>query len=270
MKIVEAYPDYTFCWAELGTTDAAAAKSFYSGLFGWQAADVPLPQGGTYTMLQIDGHNVAALSQLSQDELAAGSRPFWSSYISVSDVDKAAEKAEAAGAKLFIGPFDVMDSGRMAIIQDPDGAYVGLWQPQNHIGAQLVNYPRTVVWNELAAKDGEKASAFYAEAFGWTVHTDNNSSPPYTLFVNGKRMAGGMITLDPQWGDVPPHWATYFAVDDVDETVDRAKGLGASVNVEPFDIPGTGRLAMLQDPQGASFYVMKLEQVDPPPGHDSF
>ena len=97
MQVVKQYPDNMFCWVDLATTDPAAAKEFFSGLFGWEYFDIPTPMGTHYSLCQINGYNVAGLSNLPQEMMDQGIPPIWSSYIKHDDVDAVAEKAVAAG-----------------------------------------------------------------------------------------------------------------------------------------------------------------------------
>ena len=113
----------TFSWAELATTDTAGAKTFYTSLFGWEAEDQPIPGGGgEYTFLKKDGLEAAAL----HGHLPDGTPPNWTSYVTVEDADAAAEKARELGATPLAGPFDVGQAGRMAVIQDPQGAVLAV------------------------------------------------------------------------------------------------------------------------------------------------
>ena len=107
----------TISWSDLGTTDPDAAKAFYTNLFGWEIEDLPIPDGGTYTMLRKDGKNAAALSAAQE-----GMPSLWNAYVTVESADDAAGKARGLGATVVAEPFDVMDAGRMAVIQDPTGA----------------------------------------------------------------------------------------------------------------------------------------------------
>ena len=187
MQVVKSYPDNMFCWVDLATTDVAAAKEFYSGLFGWSYFDMPTPLGYHYSLCQIDGYNVAGMSILPQEMMEQGIPPIWSSYIKHDDVDSVVAKAVAAGGTEAMPAMDVMESGRMAVIQDPTGAMVGVWQPRQHIGAQLVNMPNALVWNELQTKDVDTARSFYGEVFGWGHDSDPNG---YDLFKLGRADAG--------------------------------------------------------------------------------
>jgi predicted enzyme related to lactoylglutathione lyase len=263
MGEMTTYPAGTFCWADLATSDTEQAKAFYAQLFGWQPTDVPAGDAGTYTMFAQNGKDVCALYALSEDMIEQGVVPHWQSYVSVDNVDESVQKAAALGGTIVAPAFDVMEVGRMALVRDPTGATFALWQPMGHIGAQLVNEPNTLCWNELQTNDLDAASEFYAALFGWTAKiTEGVLASAYTEFLNGERAAAGMLEIQPEWGEVPPNWAVYFAVTDCDAMLETAKSLGGRVGVPPMDIESVGRFAVLQDPQGAHFAVIRLEQPD--------
>jgi len=157
---------------------------------------------------------------------------------------------------VLMEPFDVMEAGRMAVLQDPTGAVICVWQAKSSIGARIVNEPGSLCWCELATSDTEKAGRFYSRLFGWTLKP---SLEGYTEFLQGGTAIGGMMAIDPAWGKVPPHWLSYFAVSDCDGTTAKVKELGGSARVPPKDIPNTGRFAILTDPQGAQFAVIRLD-----------
>jgi hypothetical protein len=270
MQEVKRYPAGTFSWADLGTTDAAAAKQFYTRLFGWQAHDMPAGPEGVYVMLTLHDKEVAALYEMGAEHRPPDMPPHWNSYISVDDLDATTEKVASLGGTVLAPPMDVMEAGRMAMVQDPTGAVFALWQPRQHIGAKLVNMPGALSWNELLTTDTAKASAFYTALFGWETQTiPSPSGSPYTTFSNQGRMAGGMLQIEPDWGEIPSSWTVYFAVEDCDATVELARELGGSPQMPPTDIPDVGRFAVLQDPQGAFFTVIKMNFADPPPGYES-
>jgi predicted enzyme related to lactoylglutathione lyase len=264
MQAVTKYPHATFSWIDANTSDLAAGKAFYTELFGWNAVDQPLPGGGVYTMLQLEGLDVAAISEMTPEMAAAGMPPVWNSYITVDNLDEVAARVEEAGGAVMAPPFDVMDAGRMAMVQDPGGAIVCLWEAKAHIGAQLVNTPGALVWNELWTPDAAKTGEFYTNLFGWQIRFVEEMN--YHIFYNGDRMAAGMMEISEMTGPLPPHWSIYIAVEDCDATVAKAQALGATVLVPPMDIPETGRSATLQDPQGAMFNVITMVAMDPPPG----
>lgn len=262
MTEMTKYPPGTFSWVELSTTDPASAKKFYGGLFGWDLVDMPAGPDMIYTMAELKGKSVAALFQQSEQETAQGVPPHWNSYVSVASADESAAKAKGLGGTILLDPFDVMDVGRMAVIQDPTGAIFSVWEPKTHIGAQLVNEPGSLSWNELATRDTEKAEKFYTNLFGWSSQVQETPMTVYTTFSNGERMAAGMLKMTEQWGDAPPHWAVYFAVANCDASAEKAKSLGGQIAVPPTDIPPIGRFAVISDPQGAHFYIIKLNNPD--------
>lgn len=259
MSDAKSYPHGTFSWTDLQTTDADAAKKFYTELFGWKPVDMPIPGGGVYTMLQQDGKDVAALSQMGEEQKKQGMPPVWNSYITVDDVDATADKAKELGGTVAMGPFDVMDAGRMAVIQDPTGAFVSLWQTGTHKGAGIFNVPNTMSWNELDTRDTQAAKDFYTKLLGWETETDESG---YTMWLNRGRANGGMMQIEDSWGDVPPHWAVYFSVEDCAATVEKLKDLGGNVIRPPFSAGEVGTIAVVQDPQGAAFTLIQMNQVD--------
>lgn len=267
MQVVRSYPDGVFCWVELSTPDPDAAKAFYTGLFGWELEDRPIVSGGIYSMLQLDGKNVTALSSMPPDMQAQGLPAFWSSYVNHSNVDSVAENILAAGGTVLFPPMDVMEYGRMALGQDPTGTPFGVWQPAEHIGAELVNMPNTLIWNELQTRQPEAAKAFYEAVFGWGSATDENGYVTYD--VDG-RMQAGMITMDENWGpDTPTNWSVYFMVEDVAAKAALAQELGGTVLVPATQAGSMGIFAVIADPQGGIFNIMSFnDPVDPPPGYE--
>ncbi|MGH9312710.1 MAG: VOC family protein [Vicinamibacterales bacterium] len=258
MSVITAHAAGTFCWPELSTSDAPAAKKFYSTLFKWEPDDQPMPQGGPYTMLKLGGEDVGALHTLHEGQKKAGVPPHWMSYVAVTNADETAKKAASLGGTVLVPPFDVMDHGRMAVIQDPTGAIFSIWQAKAHPGATRINEVGALVWTELYTRDPDNASAFYSRLLGWRPKPWEGPMP-YTVFnlAGEERMAGGMLSMPDEMEGVPPHWLPYFQVDDTDKIVARARELGANVIMPPTDVPKVGRLAIVADPQGASFAVIK-------------
>jgi uncharacterized protein len=251
------YPPGTFSWAELATTDPDAAKAFYRGLFGWQAEDLPVPEGGSYSMQRLDGKDVAAIAPQPPAQRDAGAPPAWQSYVTVESADAAAQRAAELGGTVHAPPFDVMDAGRMAVIQDPQGAFFMVWEPRDNIGAGLVNVPGGLCWNELAAADLDVASAFYAKLFGWRTEPFEGGPMRYRTIKLGDATNGGMRDRQPQ---EPPYWMVYFAVEDIDAALEKVKELGGSAIAGPYEM-AMGKIAVVQDPQGAVFslYSGRLE-----------
>ena len=265
MKVVSEYPNGVFSWVDLGTTDTEAAKTFYSALFDWSFLDIPTESGNVYSMGQIEGKNVAGLGPLDPETLAQGVPPYWSSYVKHDDVDAVAARAAEAGGNVLFPPFDVTEAGRMTMIQDPTGAMFGVWQPGDHIGAQLVNMPNTLVWNELQTRGIDEARAFYGAVFDWAYDTDANGY--VTCKVDDRVQAGMMQTAD-SMGDIPPNWSIYFLVEDVEATAAKAQELGGKVLVPPSPAGELGTFSVVQDPQGAVFGVIQYNgPASPPPGY---
>lgn len=259
MTDMTKYPPGDFCWVELGTSDPAAAKTFYAALFGWKPEDVPPGGGGAYTLLKKDGKDVAGLYGLTAEQRKVGVPSHWLPYVSVASADATAKKAAALGGKVFKQPFDVMDVGRMAILQDPAGATFALWQAKGHIGAGKINEPGSFCWNELATTDTKAARTFYTTLFGWSANEMQMAQGgAYTIFKTGETQVAGMTQMTGDWKGIPPHWMVYFAVADCDGSAETARGLGAEILVPPTDIPTVGRFAVLQDPQRAVFSIIRL------------
>ncbi len=264
MQVVKKYPDGLFSWVDLTTPDPEGAKAFYTGLFGWGTEDKPTGMG-VYTIFNIDGHTVAGMGEMPPDMQGQGIPPFWSSYVNHSDVDTIAAKAKAAGATLMMEPMDVMEEGRMVVFQDPTGASLGVWQPKAHIGAEIVNQPNALVWNELYTRDRESSISFYESVFGWEHAVDENG---YVMYKADGRIQAGMMAMDESFGDMPPNWTVYFLVEDINASVAKVKGLGGNVLVPPSPAGEMGHFSVVQDPQGGSFTIMQFNgPVDPPPGH---
>jgi uncharacterized protein len=254
-----SHPAGTFAWPELATTDQKAGVAFYRALFGWDLNEVPTGPGETYSMFQMRGKEVGAAYTMRPEERQHNIPPHWNTYVTVTSADEAAKRAEGLGAKVMAPPFDVMDAGRMAVIQDPQGAIFQVWEPKKHIGAKIMREPGALTWTELATTDTEAAKKFYTSLFGWKEKTSTGGGMTYTEFSIAETPGGGMMAINEQMkaAHVPPHWLPYFQVTDVDETVKKATQLGGKPIVPPTDIPNTGRFSVIHDPQGAVFAIYK-------------
>jgi uncharacterized protein len=245
MGQVERYPDGTFCWIDLGTVDAAAAKTFYGGLLGWEFDDLPTGQKGTYSICRLRGRAVAGLYDQADE-------PAWGSYVKVEDVDRATQRAQELGAEVLVAPFDAPGGGRVATVRDPAGAAVSLSRPGEHFGAELVNEDGAWTWNELVTPGLAAAREFYAGLLGWAA-ADIPGAVARTSFSLGDLLVGGgHAPIGPE--DPRPRWTVSFWVADADRSVERARELGGGVVLEPMDIP-VGRFAIVSDPGGAAFTV---------------
>ncbi|MBX3228875.1 MAG: VOC family protein [Labilithrix sp.] len=249
----------TFSWIELATKDAAQAKKFYGELFGWSFEDMPAGPDLIYSMCNIGGKHVGALYQMGA-EMAKEVPPHWDSYVTVNDVDATTKKVAPAGGKVVKEPFDVLDVGRMSVVQDPTGATLCLWQAKKHIGASIKDDPGTLCWNEVYTSNVDRAGKFYSEVLGWKLDpVDMGPMGVYTLFKapGVEDSVGGMMGITKDMGDVPSHWCAYIATNDVDASAKKATDLGGTIMVPPTDIPNIGRFSIVSDPGGAMFALYK-------------
>jgi predicted enzyme related to lactoylglutathione lyase len=247
MGQVERYPNGIFCWIDVGTTAVAGAKAFYGGLFGWEFEDQPAGDGDAYTLCRLQGRDVAGIHRHDPDEGIG-----WASSVAVDDLEAVTSRARELGATVLAEPFDVPGAGRTAVLRDPSGAVVSLWQPRGHAGAGLVNEVGTWTWNELVTPDLAAARAFYAELFGWGAQ-DIPGHFPRTSFSLGDLLVGGGHAPTPQEG-AAARWTISFRVADADQSAARVQELGGAVLLPPMDVP-VGRFAIVADPAGASFSV---------------
>jgi uncharacterized protein len=250
-----SYAPGTPCWADLGTPDIDAAAAFYGDLFGWSVPEgESSEQTGGYRQAMLRDKPVAGAMPLMQE----GQPPAWSTYVSVADADATAAKVREAGGTVMAEPMDVMDLGRMAVFADPAGAVFGIWQPGTFIGAEVVSEAGAIIWNELNTRDPEAAKAFYGAVFGWSFDEREFETGNYNTIKAGGDTVGGMIDITGRVPDeVPAHWLVYFAVDDADASIEKAKGSGGEAIFGPEDISEVGRIAVLKDPFGAVFALLK-------------
>jgi predicted enzyme related to lactoylglutathione lyase len=252
------YAPGTPSWVELASPDTDASAAFYGDLMGWSATEPgPADETGGYRMFRQDGQSVSGLTGHMQE----GQRTAWATYVSVADADETAEKVKSAGGSVVVEPMDVMDLGRMAIFADPTGAVFRGWQPKSFAGADLVNEPNSLCWNEVLTRDSEADKAFYPAVFGWVAGRPSFEGAPesYVVWERDGDAVGGMMQMTDELfpPEVPPHWSVCFAVADCEAIVAKASELGATITFQPMDMP-IGRVAGMIDPQGASFSVMQL------------
>lgn len=249
-----SYAPGTPCWVDLATPDLEAAESFYGELFGWEIPELPnSAEMGGYRRAKKDGRDVAGAMPLMQE----GQPPAWSTYISVDDADATARAVQDNGGTMVAEPMAVAEYGRLALFTDPEGAFFGVWEPRDFAGSELVNEKGAVGWNELESRDPEGAKRFYGAVFGWTFEDHAMGEMTYTEWQLDGKAIGGMANIKGRVPDeVPAHWMVYFGSVDTDEAVDKIKELGGQVMFGPVDIPA-GRFAMVTDPWGAAFAVMK-------------
>jgi uncharacterized protein len=245
------YTPGTFSWADLTTTDQNAAKRFYGELLGWTFDDRPVGEGAVYSMAQIAGANVAAIAPQPQQQREAGAPPLWNSYVTVDNADDAVQTATSLGGTAHAPAFDVMDAGRMAVLQDPQGAYFMVWQANTTIGADLVNAPGALVWNELTTPDLDASEQFYSGLFGWSTEIAPGPMEYRVIKRADGHNNGGM--RPPMPPGTPPFWLVYFGIDDIAGAAAKVSELGGTVLAAPMAIEGLGEIAVAQDPQGGVF-----------------
>jgi predicted enzyme related to lactoylglutathione lyase len=244
-------------WTDLATSDPAAARDYYSKVFGWKVEVSPDPQYGGYAMATISGKDVAGIGPTQMDQQPSA----WTVYIGTPDAADTVKKMEAAGGKVIAPVMEVGDQGYMAIVQDPSGAFLGVWQAKNMMGAQGAG-ANTMGWAELNARGFEKAGSFYKKVFGWGEKKMDmgEGMGQYTEFqLSGDSIAGGMEMNPMVPAEVPSYWMVYFNVEDVDKAFKSATEHGGKEMLAPQDMPG-GRFAIVSDPQGAAFGLLKMDE----------
>ena len=244
-----SHPHGTFCFGELNTHDVELAQRFYGSVLGWNAVDAPTPDAG-YRLFQLRGQDVAGL------RLAKGATR-WVPYLGVDNVDRVVARAQELRASLVSAPFDVSGLARKALVTDPAGGVVGLWEPRGHDGAALLDQPGSMWWAELLTRDVQSAKSFYAALLGWKAVDTLKYGIHYSVFKLGDASVAGLLPIRADWGPVSPYWQILFAVEDCDAAVERATSAGGSLVFGPNDIPNAGRAAIISDPGGAIFVVMR-------------
>ncbi len=249
-----SYESGTPCWVDLGAADPGKAAGFYSELFGWETGQT-YPEAGGYTLFLLRGKPVAGIGPKQSDVPA-----HWTTYISVADAEATTARVIVSGGQVNLEPTDVMDQGRMALYSDSTGARFSVWQPRAHHGSGIVDEPGTMCWHELNTRDSITAGDFYREVFDWMAEVEDMGGREYTVWKLGNRAVAGMVQMDERWpAEAPAHWISYFAVEDCDAAVAKISGGGGRSLAGPFDVP-PGRLAVVADPEGAPFAVMKLAE----------
>lgn len=255
MTTVSQHAPGTFCWLQLGTNDEEGAKKFYSGLFGW-ANEKTTVEGGTFTILKKGDKALGAAMQMGPGQ----GPPSWMPFVASKDVDQTTKTIRDAGGQVIMEPMDASTNGRFGIYADPTGAVFAVWQAGTKSGSEVVGETGAVCWNELITFDSDKAGAFYAKVFGWkpeAMPMPGQENRSYTIFNKDAEQVGGMMKATPDMKLTHPYWMIYFAVDDTDKSAAKAQQLGGQVMMKPTDIPTIGRFAVIKDPQGAWFSILK-------------
>ena len=235
-----------FVWHEHVSSEPKQAEDFYTQLFGW-TTEVFKPGEADYTMISPGGQSHGGFGKAME----GAPPPHWLSHVAVESLEETMERVQGAGGRLRAGPFEMSEVGRIGIIADPQGADISLYEPDNDGGG-----PQGVfVWDELGTTDVDGAQRFYEQVFGWTTSDMGPEYGGYRIFNRGETGIAGLMTLPDD--SMPAHWQPYVAVDDPDSTTARANELGGSALIEPMDVPNVGRIAVLRDPQGAVFGIIK-------------
>ncbi|HEX4728367.1 MAG TPA: VOC family protein [Jatrophihabitans sp.] len=248
-----SYPAGMPCWTDLQAGDVAAAKQFYQRLFGWDYDDRPTPTGDSYALALVDSDVVAAIAPKSPMQPPAAPA-VWSSYLAADDVDAAVAAAGAHGGSVLAPAADIPGSGRMAFVADPAGIPIGLWQAGGRIGADRVNEPGALVWNELSTDQLSTVLPFYAVVAGLVAVPAQLGETEYTVLnLDERSVAGATRPARPELAD---RWLSWFGVADADRAAATARQAGGTVLIEPERLP-VGIAVTLRDPQGAVFGVLQ-------------
>ena len=248
-----------FNWVDLSARDFEGQSAFYAALFGWTYSDMPLGGGMVYRMFKADGHTVAGMGRLPADQLAQGRPSAWNTYLAADDVDATVAKAVALGGTVVMPPANVPgDSGRIAAIQDPTGAYIFFWKPARYDDTMEYMLPGTLFWNDLSTRDPERAIDFYTKLLGWDIQPlDAGPMPYWVVNVDGRGEGGIMPMPEMVPAEAPSFWLPYFRMEDLAAGVAKAAELGASVLSGPVDVPDMVAFAVIADPAGATFALAR-------------
>jgi uncharacterized protein len=239
-------------WIDLSSSDPQRAKDFYPQLFGWSAVETD-PEYGGYVNFAKAGELIAGMIQNQQE----GTPDSWTTYLSSPDAKATADAVNAGGGQVLLEPMPVLDLGTMAVVADPGGAVVGVWQPGEMAGFGVTGEDGAPVWIELHTKDYPTVVPFYQQAFSWEtrVMSDSDEFRYTVLEKDGEQYAGIMDASAFLPAGMPSTWLVYFQVPDVDAAVAKVEELGGSV-LEPAEDTPYGRMAKVADPTGAVFKVM--------------
>lgn len=258
MTFIEKHAPGSICWIELASSDQAAAKNFYTSLFGWTPEDFPTAPGESYTLFRLQGRDVGGGYSLRADQKERNVSPHWLMYVAVESADKSVKRATDLGATVLAGPFDAGDFGRMAVLMDPMGAPFAIWEAMKHPGIGIMGEDGTLSWADLSSPDPQRAGKFYSDLFDWQMVT--NAKDPehdYIHIKNGEHFIGGIPPARDRQPNTPPHWLIYLHTSDCDAFAGKAKQLGANFYLPPTTMENVGRMAVVADPQGAVFAMFQ-------------
>lgn len=241
-----------FVWYELLTSDPKAAIAFYSEVIGWKTEAFGDPSMN-YNMWVGSEGPLGGVMQLPEEAKAMGAPPHWMSNVTVDNLDASLAKLKELGGKVYNGPNEIPTVGRFAVVADPQGATLSLFQPAGD-GMKAPDPAKQghFCWSELATSDHNAAFNFYSALLGWEKKTSMDMGPmgTYEIFGKGDKQLGGMF-IRPK--EMPANvWMYYTSVDDLEAASGRATRHGAKLVNGPMDVPG-GRISQFVDPQGAFF-----------------
>ncbi len=244
--------DGRFVWYEHLTKDPKAAIEFYRDVIGWQTQ--PFGEAGEYIMWAGNQGPLGGVMDLPKQAAEMGAPPHWMGHVQVENVDTTVALAKQLGGQVHHGPEDIPTVGRFAVIADPQGAFLSIFQPAGDMALHDASKPGEFCWSELVTSDSAAAFDFYARLFGWKALEDMNMGEmgTYRVFGLGAVRVGGMMTA-PKGTTLPPSWGYYTQVPNIETAVERATKRGAKVMNGPMEVPGGARIAQLLDPQGAAF-----------------
>ncbi len=261
MPVVDQHPVGSFSWLELATSEPTAAAGFYAGLMGWKFREPEQAGTGATRLALMPGGNVVCGMGST---LPTGGVPSWTLFVNVRDVAATAAQAAALGGTVAVDAMDYLGA-RIAVVRDPHGASVGLWQAGDCGGLEVNNEPGAMMWAEYCSRTPDASLEFYRGLFGWEGDADRHNKK-YTLLRNPRietdvveaRYVGGMVEMDETWdADVPHHWIPYLEVDSLDASLDKFKELGGKQVTPEMKIPD-GKFVVANDPQGAVFILCMM------------
>ncbi|MDO5627214.1 MAG: VOC family protein [Mobilicoccus sp.] len=250
-------PDGAPAWVDLSTSDPEGARTFYGDLFGWTITDQGEEYGHYHLIHAGDALVGGLMSTVGMTCPEGGEVPTsWDVYLQTSDIEATTAAARSAGAKVIVEPMPVGPRGSMAVVVDPAGAAVGLWQPGEVGGMDLPLRPGTAVWFECMTLDFDAAEPFYRDVMSWDV-SRMDADWKYSTHGAEETAYAGLGDARGVFADgVPSHWRVYLATDDLTRDLARMDELGAEIVDGPVDSP-YGPLATIRDPQGATFQLLQ-------------
>ncbi|MDQ4009867.1 MAG: VOC family protein [Actinomycetota bacterium] len=260
MPTRDAAPLGAPCWIDLTTSDTERSRAFYCQLFGWTAEE-PAEEFGGYFNFTKDGVRVTGcMASQPGSEVP----DVWSVYLATDDARKTVDAAAAHGGQVLVTAMDVGDLGTMAVVSDPGGAGIGIWQPGRHQGFGVLSELGAPSWFELHTRDYQATVAFYREVFGWDTHVMSDTPElRYTTLTHGEDWLAGIMDASGFLPEgVPAHWSVYFGVEDTDAALAKITDLGGSILMAARDTP-YGRLAAAADPTGAQFKLVAANDAMP-------